>query len=244
MAIHFGKCSCRKVCSFCPLLLLFVLSWALMSTVSGLEEARASELKRHSDDGNDRVVIDIFVMSKCPDAILCESKINEAFEAVGGISTVRPNYIADIRGHPTICKHGELECAGDKQQLCVFTHAHEAAFWSFLQCQNQNVTAIGELDRADFCLSQLDILPSVSRRSKLCYTTSEGDQLLRNNIHSTQEAGVTSSCTIWIDGSSDCINEASKRVDCDDAQCGDLARTICERFYEKHKFVPHECAGE
>ena len=143
-----------------------------------------------------------------------------------------------------MCKHGELECAGDKQQLCVYAHAKDAAFLQFLQCQNQNVSSIGEVNRADTCLSTLDILPSTARKARQCFTTSEGDQLLRNNVHKTQQDGVTSSCTIWIDGSSDCLTESKAKIDCDDAGCGDLARTICQRFFETHKYLPHECLGE
>ena len=106
---------------------------------------------------------------------------------------LRPNYIANIKGKPTTCKHGPSECAGDKQQLCVLDQAKFEAFWAFLQCQDTNVTAIGEPAWAEHCLAQLELGPAVLGRIQHCYAGSRGDSLLANSAHRTITLGVKAS---------------------------------------------------
>lgn len=69
------------------------------------------------------IQLDLFVMSRCPDARRCEERINEVLSVVHGITDVRTYYIADYKGPAITCKHGEDECAGDKQQLCAWYYA-------------------------------------------------------------------------------------------------------------------------
>ncbi|OAQ31629.1 hypothetical protein K457DRAFT_30462 [Linnemannia elongata AG-77] len=85
--------------------------------------------------------ITLFVMSRCPDAIKCESTFSQVFQAEG-LPEINPalSYIGSINETETTtteldlsttsttttttvvtkvnCKHGPLECAGNTQQLC------------------------------------------------------------------------------------------------------------------------------
>ncbi|KAG9068354.1 hypothetical protein KI688_010622 [Linnemannia hyalina] len=87
------------------------------------------------------VDITLFVMSRCPDAIKCESTFSQVFQAEG-LPEINPtlSYIGSIDETETSkteldlsttsttttttvvtkvnCKHGPLECAGNTHQLC------------------------------------------------------------------------------------------------------------------------------
>lgn len=52
----------------------------------------------------------------CPD-LYCMGL--QVLERVHEITKIELHYIADARGPTVTCKHGDIECAGNKQQLCV-----------------------------------------------------------------------------------------------------------------------------
>ena len=58
---------------------------------------------------------------------------------------VRPNFIASTEDYHVSCKHGESECAGDEQQLCMYRYASADAFWQFVMCQNADPPSIGQV---------------------------------------------------------------------------------------------------
>ncbi|GAX77922.1 hypothetical protein CEUSTIGMA_g5364.t1 [Chlamydomonas eustigma] len=174
-------------------------SWEIQHNVRTKESSRAHIGSGFGLDAR-LVPLDFFVMSKCPYAIACEQRLNDVLALVGEHVRVTPHYIANIDGYPTTCKHGESECLGDRQQLCVLKYAKFHAFWKFLMCQDKNVTSIGEPDTAEACLMELDASASVVSLVKSCYSSDEGDNALRNSAHKTSQLGVRGSCTVWIRG--------------------------------------------
>ncbi|BEJ12638.1 hypothetical protein CspHIS471_0210980 [Cutaneotrichosporon sp. HIS471] len=88
-----------------------------------------------------RVNVSLFVMSRCPDARICEtvfeevlkqdhilSKIDLAIDYLGHIDEAAPYGVE--------CMHGDLECAGNAHQLCVRAHAPLDKFYATLSCMN------------------------------------------------------------------------------------------------------------
>lgn len=53
--------------------------------------------------------------------------MDEVLQRVHNISTVKLHYIGETDGNKTTCKHGPLECDGDKQQV-------EAMAWHVAHC--------------------------------------------------------------------------------------------------------------
>ncbi|CAJ0834957.1 8070_t:CDS:2 [Entrophospora sp. SA101] len=57
----------------------------------------------------EKVLVDLFVMSRCPDAVVCELK------EVNDIAIITTDYVANLNDsekYGVTCKHGELECIG------------------------------------------------------------------------------------------------------------------------------------
>lgn len=71
-----------------------------------------------------RVRVDLNVMSRCPDARVCEAMMDEVLLSSGirDRITLKMNYIGTIDRDQTYgvkCLHGDKECAGNIHQLCV-----------------------------------------------------------------------------------------------------------------------------
>lgn len=124
-----------------------------------------------------RVPVTLGVMSRCPDALLCETlfdsviprvyeKINLSLAYIATyvptLDTLQPvwAYRSTIFNSLNVsdpdfgvtCMHGRDECAGNIQQLCVAKHTPMRTWWEFVMCQNyQGRHQIGRADVALKC---------------------------------------------------------------------------------------------
>lgn len=124
-----------------------------------------------------KVPVQLGVMSRCPDALLCETTFNRVLERVQDkvdLSLVyvgryifdsicpkcsRADYLFSYRRIDSTqpdfgvwCMHGPEECAGNVQQLCVHKHTPFKKWWEFVQCQNyEGRYKVGEPDVAFKC---------------------------------------------------------------------------------------------
>nr|CAG8513871.1 1935_t:CDS:2 [Entrophospora candida] len=79
----------------------------------------------------EKVLVDLFVMSRCPDAVVCELK------EVNDIAIITTDYVANLNDsekYGVTCKHGELEC---------------------IECLNQDISLIGTYNHAKKCTNQV-----------------------------------------------------------------------------------------
>ncbi|OCF37663.1 hypothetical protein I316_00790 [Kwoniella heveanensis BCC8398] len=90
---------------------------------------------------NDRVNVSLYVMSRCPDARLCESVFQQVLHADGILDKI--NFDVGYIGTPNkteplgvTCKHGPLECLGNAHQLCLFNHLSISDYSAIVDCQN------------------------------------------------------------------------------------------------------------
>ncbi|KAG1671369.1 hypothetical protein FOA52_002979 [Chlamydomonas sp. UWO 241] len=185
-----------------------------------------------------RVPIDLFVMSRCPDALDCENRMDEVLKAVGSIATVHMHYIANVSdepGVPPVCKHGPIECAGNVQQLCVQMHA-PAALWPFVRCQDASPQDIGEPPLAKKCLDEVAALVSdkESYNCMSCFKDGEGASLLAASGRKTRDLGVRWSCTVWVAGSDKCADASGGpwRTCESGTSTEDYVATVCTRAAE------------
>ncbi|GMK59144.1 hypothetical protein CspeluHIS016_0701590 [Cutaneotrichosporon spelunceum] len=87
------------------------------------------------------VNVSLFVMSRCPDARICETVFEEVFKLDHMMDKVNLNI--DYLGHidkkapyGVECMHGDLECAGNAHQLCLQAHVPLDKFYPTLSCMN------------------------------------------------------------------------------------------------------------
>jgi len=194
----------------------------------------------------DKVLIDLFVMSKCPDARRCETVFADVLKTTHQIAHVRTSYIASYDGpNKIVCKHGPEECEGDSQQLCAYEYTPADGnyfnFVSFLTCLNRNFTGIGDPDLADSCLSEAGYLGNDQAKIRACFK-SKGHTLLKRSVDFTLASHITTSCTIHINGVHRCVYDGGQILDCPGGgSAADFINTICEAAYENKGKWPAVC---
>jgi len=164
------------------------------------------------------------VMSRCPDALLCETLFDKVIPRVAEKIDLSLAYVATPNASDSefgvTCLHGRDECAGNVQQLCVAKHTPMKTWWEFIMCQDyQGRDNIGRPDVALRCANTAKVDWEGSGVGQCAGldgsgTGDEGVQLLHDSIHTTESLGITKSCTIVVNTEKVCIHDNSWR-DCE-----------------------------
>jgi len=193
-----------------------------------------------------KVPVQLGVMSRCPDALLCESKFNEVLPKVIDKVDFSLVYIANIddleADFGVSCMHGPEECAGNVQQLCVHKYAPFRNWWEFVTCQNyQGREYIGEPDLALKCANIADIDWESSGAGQCASLDgsgkgSEGVALLKESVLLIEGMGVKKSCTVVINGSAVCVHDGTWK----DCERGHHVNDFVEQIEEEYKRLNDE----
>ncbi|KAI0832295.1 hypothetical protein BC628DRAFT_1310066 [Trametes gibbosa] len=167
--------------------------------------------------GDVRVPVVLGVMSRCPDAVLCETVFDHVLERVEDKIDLSLTFV----GTPNVsepdfgvtCKHGPEECAGNVHELCAIKYAPTKRWWSFVQCLNfKGRSEIGKPETALQCAKTTDIDWENSGAGACAGLEGsgkgeEGVRLLQQSVAVTQQMGIRKSCTIMINGKRVCIHD-------------------------------------
>jgi len=161
------------------------------------------------------------VMSRCPDALLCESvfdrviskvgheKVDLSLTFIGTRNRSEPEYGAT-------CKHGPGECLGNIHELCAIAHTPSSQqWWPFLQCINYEGSGRIGLDKVSRDCAAVSGIDWEGSGIAKCVSGKEGKKLLRKSIKRTKKMGIKNSCTILINNALRCIRD-SKWKQCDE----------------------------
>ncbi|WVQ77001.1 hypothetical protein IAR50_006680 [Cryptococcus sp. DSM 104548] len=171
----------------------------------------------------EKVNVTLYVMSRCPDARLCENtfgtvlrtasippKINLSLQFIGSLNT------SSSQPFGVECKHGPKECVGNAHQLCLTKHLKGVEDWySAIECMNypsdwpDKVGEVGEVERCAKTVGGWEEVEACivgpkgeqdtnQEDGERLYLTKEATHLLRSNVRKTEESGVKTSCTIDI----------------------------------------------
>jgi len=172
-----------------------------------------------------RVPVELGVMSRCPDALLCESVFDQVLKEVGrqkmNLSLI---YVARLNSTDAdfgvTCMHGPGECAGNVQQLCVAKYASPSAWWEFIQCQNSHgrfqvgipkltleCARTAGIDWEDSGVGSCAGLDASGKGE-------EGIELLRESLLLGQDLGIEKSCTVLINRKKVCVHDETWK-ECD-----------------------------
>ncbi|PFH52714.1 hypothetical protein AMATHDRAFT_139174 [Amanita thiersii Skay4041] len=187
-----------------------------------------------------KVPVELGVMSRCPDALLCESVFNNVLQKVFDKVRISLRYVAKIDpsdpDYGVHCMHGPQECAGDVQQLCVSRYASLENWWEFVRCQNYNgLDKIGKPEAALKCADVAHIDWETSGAGQCAGLDGsgkgkEGIRLLQQSVILTKEAGISKSCTIVINGKKVCVHDGTWK-DCENGySVSDFVRQINEAY--------------
>jgi predicted DsbA family dithiol-disulfide isomerase len=164
--------------------------------------------------GPERVRVDLFVMSLCPYGVQAENAFGPVVEKLGPALDLRVEFIAGEEKGKLVSLHDEPEVKGDIAQLCAAKIAPDRSYRMIL-CQNKTPRQIP--DNWEACAKEVGIDVESMRR---CYTTVEGQDLLRASAKRAEAAKAEGSPTIRVAGK---MYEGRRRG-------ADLMRAICAEY--------------
>jgi len=175
-----------------------------------------------------KVRLDFFVMSKCPDAFVCETTYKNVISQVGSIVDLHVNYIASIDSSTETgfdCMHGQSECWGDIQQLCAYNlYPSNYTWWNFIQCQDQTQSNIP--NNAASCAQTVGI---DMKNLTECYQGKKGSNLMTQSINFTNSMKIEVCCTIYLQNSLFCVHDGTWRS-CKTHQVSEIVQYICRQY--------------
>ncbi|KAG6900975.1 hypothetical protein C0993_004413 [Termitomyces sp. T159_Od127] len=186
-----------------------------------------------------KVPVQLGVMSRCPDALLCENVFDDVLQDVSNKINISLVYVAKLDSHDDVfgvrCMHGPEECAGNIQQLCVAKY-EPADWWQFVQCQNyEGKDEVGNPDLALRCADTVGIDWKNSQAGACAGldgsgTEPEGVALLKESVELSRKLGIEKSCTILINGSKVCIHDGTWKSCENGHNPSDFVRQINEAY--------------
>jgi len=203
-------------------LCLVALAALVSSTVALPPHAQAPIGLAPVPDNNTRVPIMLGVMSRCPDALLCESVLDGAFKQTWDIVDINLSFVGKINDsdsdYGVTCMHGTDECEGNVQELCAVSRASsQEDWWHFVQCLNyEGKGKVGDKALAQRCAG-VAYIPwddeendgETRKGIKGCIEAQEGKDLLKESVKQSQKLGIEKSCTIMISGQKRCVRDGT-----------------------------------
>ncbi|ORY39203.1 hypothetical protein BCR35DRAFT_311490 [Leucosporidium creatinivorum] len=183
-----------------------------------------------------KVPVTLGVMSKCPDAQVCEILFDRVLDQVGSMVDISLTYIGSIDKEDKYgvhCMHGESECLGNIQQLCVAKYWQGpsgevnpwADWWNFVQCVNYGPTSrIGSEDLAKSCAKV--VKHEWNHQIEHCVSSDEGAELLQESVKKAKAMSLVKSCTVVIGGKAVCIHDGTWKQCPEGHEVGDFTRQI------------------
>ncbi|TDL29882.1 hypothetical protein BD410DRAFT_45349 [Rickenella mellea] len=195
-----------------------------------------------------KVPVLLGVMSRCPDALICESVFDKVLSQVGDKVDLSLSFIGSINSSEpdfgVTCMHGPEECAGNVQELCAAKYLPQEQWWRYVQCQNYyGRYRVGDPDIALSCAatakfswehSGVGTCAGVDGSGK----GHEGIELLKISVNRSVELGISRSCTIMINGKRVCVRDESWK-DCEAGhEPSNFAEQINYAYEELNKATP------
>lgn len=147
---------------------------------------------------NDKPVVQVFVMSKCPYGVQAEQAFLPAAQAFGNDIDYQIKFIANQNADGTFNSlHGQPEVDEDLRQVCIMNQTPDK-FFSYLKCQDDNYAAQKDLGTTwQACATGAGI---DSAKVNTCATGQAGKDLLAANIKAANDNNIGSSPTVMING--------------------------------------------
>ncbi|KAE8180551.1 hypothetical protein A4X06_0g9504 [Tilletia controversa] len=174
-----------------------------------------------------RVEITAGVMSRCPDALYCESTLDRILDRLNPKIKLHLTYLGTPNASSPLgaeCLHGPDECKGNIHQLCVqdalrpsragkeFDLSPSAAqlkWFDIVQCMNYAKNNIGQESLLQDCLKTVKGGPSWDGPGGIaeCVQGEHGRKLLLDSFAESKKLGIVNSCTIIIEGGAQCVRD-------------------------------------
>lgn len=182
----------------------------------------------------------------CADAKFCQQAFKPILETLPTVATVRTEYIAKLKDEDELqCMHGQAECDGNRQQLCLQHHlpaAENKKFFQALLCHSQG--AVNNINHLQTCMTTAGIASAVQADVLKCVDGTLGATLQVASAKQVAENAVQKSCTVFVDGVKRCIRDGGSWYDCPGGSTTqDFIKSICEAYKSKAGKPATECAA-
>ncbi|KAL8292079.1 hypothetical protein RQP46_001545 [Phenoliferia psychrophenolica] len=187
-----------------------------------------------------RVPVLLGVMSRCPDARVCETVWDRVLARIPELVDVQAVYIGKINPESKYgvdCMHGVEECTGNIQQLCAYEAWQSRDgdkqswrdWWDFVQCMNYGPTSrIGDREIAEQCAKVVG--HDWEKEVHHCVTSDHGARLLQKSVERAQALDIVKSCTMVINHKKVCVHDSTWK-DCDGGhEVGDFVYQVKEQW--------------
>ncbi|KAF8524610.1 hypothetical protein BU17DRAFT_42816 [Hysterangium stoloniferum] len=216
------------------MLLQFILGLFLL-TLAQPHNVDQHPILQHEVSRKTPVQITLGVMSRCPDALLCETVLDSVFQETWPLVNVSLSFIGTLNGNTVTCLHGPMECTGNIHQLCAMDLAPEQqTWWEFLQCLNfEGKDNVGDPELAQRCAGVANIPwedQNGSQGMKSCVESAKGERLLRKSVAHSASLGITKSCSIMISGKIRCIHDSTWK-DCETGHTQEEFKEYIQKEY-------------
>ncbi|CAF4711945.1 unnamed protein product, partial [Rotaria sp. Silwood2] len=155
---------------------------------------------------NNRVHVEFFVMSKCPDAMRCEISFLPSLLKLSSIINFTLSFIAtEARLYEFHYMHGIDECMGNKQQLCIQNMYSQTTFIKYLQCQSKRIDMIPY--NGEQCAREMS--ENIIKWSDVqsCIQSNKANELFHKSLQRTYLVSTRKSCTIYLNGQFWCMHD-------------------------------------
>ncbi|CAF1156230.1 unnamed protein product [Rotaria sordida] len=187
---------------------------------------------------NNRVHVEFFVMSKCPDAMKCETSMLPSLLKLSSIINFTLSFIAtETKLNDFNCMHGIEECIGNKQQLCIQDMYSQTVFIKYLQCQSKRIDMIPY--NGERCASETSGNIIKWHDVQSCVQSNKANELFHKSLQRTYLMAARKSCTIYINGRLWCMHDRFWSNCAEGHDEMSFIRAICSRYNGRNK--PKEC---
>jgi hypothetical protein len=186
------------------------------------------------------VNVEFFVMSKCPDAIKCETLFLPSLLKLSSIINFTLSFIAsESKLNEFKCMHGSNECIGNKQQLCIQNMYSQTIFLKYLLCQSKQILMIP--DNGEECAKESSKNTINWSDVQSCVTSIKSNKLFHKSLERTRFASAKKSCTIHLNGQFWCMHDGYWSNCSEGHDRKSFIKAICSRY--NGKTPPIECTN-
>lgn len=176
--------------------------------------------------------------------MFCQKALKPVFETLPSVATLSTEYIAQLKGEDEVqCMHGDVECTGNKHQLCLQHHlpaADNRLFYKALLCHAGG--AVSSVPHLTTCMTSAGVSPGVQAEVLKCIDGTLGQQLQAKSAKKVVTNSVKKSCTMFVDGKKRCIRDGGRFYDCPGGSTTqDFIKTICDAHTAKTGKTAPEC---
>eukprot|EP00775_Hariotina_reticulata_P005724 gene5724-5964_t len=146
------------------------------------------------------------------DAKFCIEEFDTVTQKLRELVAIRTEYIAtvDEGAKGVSCMHGDDECAGNTQQLCLQEHTPPektmALFFPSLVC-HMAASPGSDIKPLKQCMTLSSVPDSIQQKVAACASGAEGTKLAIQSAKVVEERQVVKSCTVFIAGQKRCIRD-------------------------------------